>query len=85
MAKKHTKKEIPDIMVRTDYEVLKEWEEDGMKCTLIRNTYNGVRITCRVPHHTPEEERQIAANITRAMFEMCGIDPYQYDTIRVKL
>ena len=85
MANKKPEKDRPDIMTRTNYEVLDQWEEDGKTHTLIRNTYNGERIVCIVPHHTEEENRKIAADLTRAMFQMCGVDPYQFETIRITL
>lgn len=67
-------KEQPSMWERSEYEVLREWEEDGKKCAEIRNTYNGAHIICRIPHHTEEEKRILGGKIARAMTQMCFPD-----------
>ena len=68
MAKK--KKELPSMWERSEYEVLSETETETEKIGVIRNTYNGAIITCRIPKHTPEEEKKIAENAVRAMMQV---------------
>lgn len=65
-----TKKEKPSMWERSNYEILSETVTETGTVAVLRNTYNGAIIECRVPEHTPEEEKRIAENAARAMMQI---------------
>lgn len=55
------------------FEVLEEIQCKGYRKKVIK-LENGTVVDMRIPDHTPEEEKEIAAKITRALFEMAFPD-----------
>lgn len=72
--KKMTKEDI-DFCERTaKYEVVsEEINEDGYKIAVLR-TYNGATVICRIPPETPEQRKEKAAKICRALTEFAHPD-----------
>lgn len=55
---------------RAQYDIISETETETEKVTVLRVRHSGAQVICRVPKHTPAEERQIAANATRALTQI---------------
>lgn len=64
------KKEKPSMWERTEYDVISETETETEIIGVIRNRYNGAKITCKIPKHTKEEEEKLAADITYALMQI---------------
>ena len=62
--------EKPSMWKRTEYEIISETETETELIGVIRNCYNGVKIVCRIPKHTKEEEEKLAADITYALMQI---------------
>lgn len=69
MDKKSTKATMKEC---TEYEVVREWVEDGYRCTQLRNLYNGAKIISRIPIRSPDSPDEIAVrqNTIIAAFKM---------------
>ena len=58
------------LLERAQYDIISETENETETVTVLRVRHSGAKVICRVPKHTPEEERQIAANVTRALTQI---------------
>ena len=68
MAKK--KKEKLSMWERSEYDVISETETETELTAVLRVRSSGARIICHIPKHTPEEEKELAENITAAMMQI---------------
>lgn len=78
MAKRKDPKEGMSMWERTQYKVVREWEDvrngTPCHCAELRLVHGGGTAICYIPHHTPEEEAEIAANFVEAAFRMLEPD-----------
>lgn len=58
------------LLERAQYDIISETGTETETVTVLRVRHSGAKVICRVPKHTPEEERQIAANVTRALTQI---------------
>lgn len=58
------------MMEKTDYEVLREWTENGYNCAQLRNLYNGATIITRTPIRSRQEEEKALSGFVEAAFRI---------------
>lgn len=69
---KKQRKELSRVEEILSYEVLSEKIDQEKGCKIVDiKTYWGTTARLFMPIHTQEEEAEVGAEITRAMFKMC--------------
>ena len=56
-------------MMDLEYELLEEVQCDGYRKKVIQVKSSGAIVDMRIPDHTPEEEAELSAKLTRTIFE----------------
>ncbi len=73
MAKEKTvrkKSEELSMWERTEYDIISETETETEKIAVLRTRHSGATVICRIPKHTPEENRKIYEDFVRAAARM---------------
>lgn len=68
MAKK--KNERLSMWERSEYDVISETETENGLVAVLRVRHSGATVICNIPKHTPEEEKILSENITKAMMQI---------------